>query len=124
MAVDEARCPGFQEMARFRVFRKKPSKYYAETTFVCHKAYAENSRHQDLLLCFHDRFPSCQENKLFFEFIKGLEKFEHRNGLDHYRISSAHQRNGRRNNGGNDWTEETTVVHLGPMLKAAIRFYV
>lgn len=65
---------------------------------------------------------SCQENKLFFEFIKGLEKFEHRNGLDHYRISSTHKSN--RSDGDDGWKDGTTVVHLGPMLKAAIRFYV
>lgn len=50
-----------------------------------------------------------------------MEKFEVRNGLDHFRVRPC----GGRGNAGNDSREDAmTVLHLGPMLKAAIRFYV
>ncbi|CAN0050839.1 unnamed protein product [Ectocarpus sp. 12 AP-2014] len=62
------------------------------------------------------------ERKLFFEFIKDLEKFELRNGLDHYRVRSS--RKATRRNGSGDDDDGTTVLHLGPMLKASIKFYV
>lgn len=63
-----------------------------------------------------------QERKLFFEFIKDLEKFELRNGLDHYRVRPSPK--ARRRNGFGDGDDGTTVMHLGPMLKASIKFYV
>jgi len=73
-----------------------------------------------------------QERKLFFEFLRDLEKFESRNGLDHYRVRpglAPRRRRGHEN--GDDGVgsrhcgeDGTTVVHLGPMLKAAIKFYV
>lgn len=61
-----------------------------------------------------------QERKLFFEFLKGLERFEYRHGLDHYRMRPVGEDvgggSGRRGDGA-------TIVHLGPMLKAAIKFH-
>lgn len=66
-------------------------------------------------------FPSPQEKKLFFEFVEGLEKFEVRNGLDHFCVRPD---SGRGNAGNGSKEDSTTVLHLGPMLKAAIRFYV
>lgn len=73
-----------------------------------------------------------QERRLFFEFIKGVERFELRNGLDHYRVRPrARRRNQDGFGDGNDGTtrycgedDGATVLHLGPMLKASIRFYV
>eukprot|EP00904_Undaria_pinnatifida_P000865 jgi/Undpi1/1077/HiC_scaffold_10.g04540.m1 len=64
---------------------------------------------------------SPMEKKLFFEFVQGLEKFEVRNGLDHFRVRPD---GGRDNSGASAREDATTVLHLGPMLKAAIRFYV
>lgn len=59
---------------------------------------------------------------MFFEFVKGLESFELRNGLDHYRIRP---RRGQANGSTDDPVKEgATILHLGPMLKAAITFYV
>lgn len=70
-------------------------------------------------------FPSAcksrQEKRLFFEFVKDLETFEHRNGLDHHRVRSEGH-NGIVGTSSRD--DGTTILHLGPMLKAAIRFYV
>ncbi len=77
-------------------------------------------------------FGDTQERKLFFEFLRDLEKFESRNGLDHYRVRPSLASRRRRSLHDDDdgvssrHCEEdgTTVVHLGPMLKAAIKFYV
>lgn len=44
-----------------------------------------------------------------------------RNGLDHFRVRSDL---GDGNAGTGSREDATTVLHLGPMLKAAIRFYV
>lgn len=74
-----------------------------------------------------------QERKLFFEFLRDLEEFERRNGLDHYRVRPSATPRWRRGlsgavDAGTDGRcgedDGTTVVHLGPMLKASIRFFV
>lgn len=80
-------------------------------------------------------FCAQQERKLFFEFLRDIEKFERRNGLDHFRVrpSSTPRRHvGRGGDGADDGgtsdhclgDDGTTVVYLGPMLKASIRFIV
>lgn len=69
------------------------------------------------------RQKSHQEKRLFFEFVKGIETFEHQNGLDHYYFcprSEGHS--GIVATGFQD--DGTTTLHLGPVLKAAIKFYV
>lgn len=56
---------------------------------------------------------SPMERKLFHDFIKCMDKFEHKNGLDHYRYGTPEQE-----------ADGATVIHLGPTLKASIKFFV
>lgn len=64
--------------------------------------------------------------------MKDLTDFEVRNGLDHFRVrpSSNPRRHqgidGKSGGAGRRCGEDdgTTILHLGPMLKASIRFYV
>lgn len=73
-----------------------------------------------------------QERKLFFEFMKDLTAFEIRNGLDHFRVrpgSPPSRHDGIDGISGGSarrcmQDDGTTILHLGPMLKASIRFYV